>query len=119
MQDENSLQYLLTLKEQSRNRYQGKPYKPRGPEATQSQKTQTLYDALMELYIDASRRVTAKGKRPPASIEGAGGELAESFKICRLGWSSLDDFKKALDKWEQAMQGYDENIVQERINFDL
>lgn len=122
MQDENSIEYLQSLKNKSRNRYQGKPHKPqRTAEAKQEQKPQTNYhlvpyDVLMGLYLEASRRITAQGKRPLPYVKAAEDELNSAWRICLLGWADLDYFKRALDKWERITAGCD-TPHQETMNF--
>lgn len=117
MEDKNSLEYLQSLKEKSNSRYDCKPYKPRGPEATQSQRTETLYDALMELYLEASRRVMARGKRPLPYVPEAEDELNEAWRVCLLGWADIEYFKKALDNWERITGENDNGIRQETMKF--
>ncbi len=74
-------------------------------------------DVLMELFLESSRRVAAKGKRPLPYVPEAEDELNEAWRICLLGWADMEYFKKALDKWERVTGGYDSGHRQETMKF--
>lgn len=118
MEDRNSLQYLNTLRDSSRNRYSGKPQKPIKAEVAQKQQHNHLlpYDVLMQLYREVAGRLNSRGIRPLPYIPAAEDELNEAWRICLLGWADLDYFKQALAKWSRITGG-DSSSYQEELAF--
>lgn len=120
MENENSIEYLQSLKNKSRDRYMGKPCKPMAAEVAQKQQSNSHVnpsDVLMQLYIAAARRLNARGIRPLPYVKEAEDGLNETWRICLLGWASLDYFKKSLDIWELKTGGCDNRPQQEELAF--
>lgn len=119
MEDINSLEYLQSLKNESRDRYQEKPCKPlQAAEAMQERKQSSNllpYDVLMGLYLEAAGRLNATGKRPLPYIPEAEDELNEAWRVCLLGWAGLEYFKKALEKWERLTGGCDSTLYKDSM----
>lgn len=120
MQDENSIEYLQSLKNKSRNRYQGKPHKPqRTAEVAQAHQHNHLlpYDVLMGLYLQAVQRLNAKGIRPLPHVPSAENELNEVWRCCLLGWASFEYFRQVLSKWELKTAAGDNSSYQQTMKF--
>lgn len=117
MENENSIEYLIELKDTTRNRYIRKPQKPLQAAAMQVEKPKSnnnlvSYDVIMGLYLEAAKRVTAR-VRPLPYVPEAEDMLNESWRCCLLGWSDLEHFKATLKKWETLTGGCDYSPQQE------
>lgn len=120
MENKVSLQYLIALKEKSRDRYQGKPCKPRR-QAAQAKKGRSApipEEVMGDLHLQASIQIMGKiGKGQRPYVPETEDQLNEAWRIVLLGWASLEYFKKALDKWERITGGNDNGTVQETLKF--
>lgn len=120
-EDKNSINYLVGLKEETRNRYEAKPHKPIKAEVAQKQQTNDhlvpSYETLMTLYIQAVQRLNARGKRPLPYVVEAENELNSAWRIVLLGWGDLNYFKQVLSKWELKTGGGDNSPKQEELAF--